>query len=242
VGDSTAAATGLGLQQWARETGAAAVDVVSGPGCAFEQSGVAVIRDGWERSAPPACLELLASARTVAARHPPDAVIVLIGSIQLADWRVGAAPVQAIGDPGFDARYSGTASSALSTLESLGAPVLWATLPVPAWEPSKQFTGYEPPGSGPLTINDAGRTARLNHLNRNLVGAHPLVRLFPYADLLIGPGGQVSNDLRPDGMHLDPDLVPELMQDRMEEALRAAYRDVVRARPEIALPGSPWSS
>ncbi len=235
VGDSTAAATGQGLQVWAEQTREAVVDVVAGPGCTFEQSGVAILRDGWEQAPRPACVDLLRTARRVAGERQPDAVLLLIGSLQLADWRFGAGPTQSLGDLGFEARYLEAAAAGLAVLEGLGAPVLWATLPVPAWDPAQQF-GVEPPGSGPLTINDAARTRRLNELNAVLVGAHPLVRLVPYAELLARPDGTISERLRPDGMHLAPDQVPGLMAGGFEAALRAAYLDVLDVRPDLAPP------
>jgi hypothetical protein len=236
VGDSTAATTGAGMQRWAAQTGRALVDVVMAPGCAFEQTGVAILRDGWEQTPRPACLSLLETARTVAAEHPPDAVIVFIGSIQLADWRLPDGSVRAVGDPVFEQRYQVAADAALASLESIGAPVLWATVPVPSWDPSKQ--GFTPPGSGPLTINDAGRAARLNSLNRALARVgHPLVRLAPYAELISEPDGSVDPSLRPDGMHLAEDQVPGLMAGGLERLLRDAYRSVLTVQPDAQLAG-----
>jgi hypothetical protein len=243
VGDSTAAAAGYGMQRWAEQTGRVAVDVVSGPACAFEQTGVTVFRDGWEVPVRPACLALLDTARDVARRHPPDAVIVFIGSAQVADWRLGGAPTtEWMGQPAFDARYVKSANAALAALEALGAPVLWNTVPVSSWDPTMQNHGQEPPGSGALTINDAVRTARLNELNATLVQAHPLLRLVPYAELISEPDGSVDPHLRPDGLHLDPAIVPGLMGDGLEARLRDAYRSVLRARPALGLDGTTvWS-
>jgi hypothetical protein len=244
VGDSTAASVGYGLQRWAEQTGRAAVDIVSGPACAFEQTGVTVFRDGWEVPVRPACLALLATARDVAEQHPPDAVIVFIGSTQVADWRLDGSPTtESIGQPVYDARYVRSANAALASLEALGAPVLWNTVPVPSWDPALQNHGQEPPGAGPITMNDAVRTRRLNELNATIVPAHPLVRLVPYAELVSEPDGGVDPHLRPDGLHLDPAVVPGLMADGLEALFRDAYRSVLDARPALGLAGSTaWSA
>jgi hypothetical protein len=238
VGDSTAAATGLGLQQWAADSGLAAVDVVSGPGCAFSQDGVAIMREGWTRPPGPACTGLLDAARAQASKSQPDVIVVFIGSIQIADWLyTGDTQVRAIGDPVFDARYVQAANDGLARLESLGAPVLLATLPVPNWDPTVQFPGATFPGTGPLTINDAGRAHLLDAVNRELMPSHAATRLFAYAELISEPDGSVSTKLRPDGMHLDPAEVPGLMRDGLEALLRDAYREVVRAHPSTVRPG-----
>ena len=243
VGDSTAVSTGLGLQSWAAETGRASVDVVGGPGCAFEQTGVSVLRPGWERPTQPACLELLQTARSTAVERPPDAVLVFIGSIQLADWRYADGPTLHVGEEAFDVRYTAAANAALVELEALGVPVLWATLPVPNWEPSKQFAGWNPPGSGPLTINSSSRTALLNELNRRLVGRHPLVRLVPFAELISRPDGTVDERVRPDGLHVAPEAVPGLMVGGLEDLLRTSYSAVTAAIPSAAPKGVvTWST
>jgi hypothetical protein len=238
VGDSTAGYTGDGLQKWAAESGLAAVDIVTGPGCAFSQAGVAVLREGWTMTPTPACLSLLDAASDLAERTSPDVVVVFIGSIQIADWLyAGETETTAIGEPAFDARYDAATHAALQRLEGLGAPVLLATLPVPAWDPAVQFPGGTFPGSGPLSMNDAGRTRLLNDRNRALVASHPRTRMVAYAEMISNPDGSVSRDLRPDGMHVVPEAVPGLMRAGLEATLRDAYRDVVRAQPAAARPG-----
>jgi hypothetical protein len=181
---------------------------------------------------------LVTAVRDQATRSAPDAIVVFIGNIQIADWIFeGASDATAIGEVGFDARYDAAGHDALAQLEATGAPVLLATLPTPAWDATAQFAPAPVPGAGPLTINDAARARRLNDRNRALLPRHPGSRLVPYAELITGPDGSISRELRPDGMHLDPDEIPALMRAGLETILRDAYREVIRANPAAARPG-----
>jgi peptidoglycan/LPS O-acetylase OafA/YrhL/SAM-dependent methyltransferase len=238
VGDSTGVANGIGLQSWAAEHGLASVDYVAAHSCSFSQDGVVILREGWAQTPPPACTTLLDTARAHAMESPPDVIVVFIGTTQIGDWLyTGDTEVSSVGEPAFDARYLDAARAALERLEELGAPVLLATLPVPSWDPTVSWPGVALPGSGPMTINDAGRTHLLNDLNARLASTLGRTRMVPYAELITGSDGSVSDELRPDGVHLDPDRLPGLMRDGLEDLLREAYRDVVRAQPGTALPG-----
>jgi hypothetical protein len=215
------------MQQWATATRAASVDVVMASACTFKSDGVAIVRSGWVWTPTEECRRLLATARQVAATQHPDALLVFIGSFQLADWQAPGDPVpRAVGDPTFDASYMAAAHDALTELETLGVPVLLATLPTPAWDPTAQWDAATIPGEGPVTMNDAGRARRFNDLNASVVASHPLVRLVPYAEFISEPDGSVSNALRPDGLHVNPASLAALMPRGLEAIFRDGYRSV----------------
>jgi peptidoglycan/LPS O-acetylase OafA/YrhL len=236
VGDSTALATGEGMQRWAAESGRAIVDVVGHYGCTFLQDGRLRVRDGWTQTVSPQCLSLLDVVEETAAATRPDAVVLFLGVIQLSDWDLDDDGTwRTFGDPVFDARYVAAVGAALDRLAALGVPILWADHPTPDWDP--ETTGPLP-GAGEPVINDPARLPRMNVLTDAAVAGRPSVRIVPYARHLAGPDGRIPTDVRPDGLHVAAAAVPGVMAAGFESELAAAYR-------ALAAPGAPrtaWSA
>jgi hypothetical protein len=242
-GDSTAGVVGAGLRSWAQETGRADIEVVGDGGCALAQEGLAVLRRGWTQPASHGCTILIPYTVQTAASFSPDLILLLVGSGQLSDWLLpGAAEPTGIGQPDFDRRYTAAATAALQALGRLGIPILFPTTPVPSWNPTLQTGNPNIPGTGPITMNDAARTRRLNELTAQVVSSQPLAEMVPYAERLGGADHPVDAAVRPDGVHLKQELVPGIMQGGLEADLEAAYRRVV-ARVAGAGRGAPhvWS-
>jgi hypothetical protein len=238
VGDSTALVNGAAMQEWGARTGRVEVDVVGAPACSFFQEGDIVYREGWQEAPSPACLNLLDRIEDVAADRRPDAVVLFIGSAQLADRVVpGTSTRTAMGDPAFDAAYDSAAGAALARLAALGPPVLWATVPTPAWVPEMTVPNTDLPGDGPVTMNDAGRAARLRELDAPLAAAYG-IEVVPYAEHLTRPDGTVDPRLRPDGLHLAVDAVHEAMDTWLEAELRAAFN---RAAGDADVRATRWT-
>jgi len=227
VGESTAGATGTGIQTWGRQTGRAEVEFVASGGCALQQDGLARLRAGWTEQATAACLNLISDAIAAANRTKPDLVMLFIGSGQLNDWVLpGKTEAEAtfIGEPAFDQMYSATAAGVLRRLASLGVPVLFTTTPIPNWDPVVQTGNPIVPGTGPIKMNDAGRARRLNDLTASVVRGISLAEMVPYAERISAPNGSVDPAIRPDGLHLRPDAVPAIMNKGLEADMRAAYQ------------------
>jgi hypothetical protein len=146
-----------------------------------------------------------------------------------------------MGDPVLDGRYTQEAETDLRALDELGIPILFADTPVPDWDPSAGPSGGPYPGTGPVTMNNAVRAARLNEIHRTLIGSHALLRALPYVRLISNPDGSIDEKRRPDGLHLTSDAVGELMDDGFEAAMRSAYRQVVGATPVPEARRNSWT-
>jgi len=227
VGESTAGATGTGIKTWGRQTGRAEVEMVAAGGCALQEDGLARLRDGWTQPATAACRNLIPDALAAASRSKPDLVMLFFGSGQLSDWILpGRTEAEAthIGAPSFDQLYSSTTANVLSRLAGLGIPVLFTTTPIPTWDPVVQTGNPIVPGTGPIKMNDPGRTRRLNDLTNSVVRGISLAEMVPYAERISRPDGSVDTSIRPDGLHLRPEVVPAIMNNGLEADMRIAYQ------------------
>ncbi len=244
VGESTAGATGKGIKAWGQQTGRAEVEILGAGGCALQQEGLAVLRTGWTQAASSSCLNLISGAVDTANRSKPDLIMLFMGSGQLSDWILpGGTEASAthIGVPAFDQLYSSATASSLRRLGALGIPLLFTTTPVPAWDPAVQTGNPNVPGTGPIKMNDAGRTRRLNDLTASVVRGIPLAEMVPYAER-IAPSGVVDPRIRPDGVHLRPEVVPGLMNKGLEGDMRNAYRRVTsRVKTSARNGASSWT-
>jgi hypothetical protein len=239
AGESTAGATGGGIRSWGQKNGRAKVEVVGSNACALQQDGVAILRDGWTQPRNGACLQLIDFTVDAARRQQADLIVLFIGSNQLSDWLLpGQTVANHIGEPAFDQLYTNAATAALRKLGSLGIPVLFTTTPVPAWDPAIQTGNPDVPGTGPIKMNDAGRTRRLNELTAAVVGGLPLTAMAPYAERISNPDGSVPASIRPDGVHLRQDAVAGIMDRGLEADLRTSYRQAVARVPSAARAGA----
>ena len=237
VGDSTAAANGAGLEAWGQATGRLQVVTVSEPGCGIIPGTKFTIREGYDFE-PQRCEQLFPKAATAARDLDADAIVVFIGSSQLADWYYdGLIGPDHIGEPVVDARYQQRLQLVLGQLAAAGRPVLWATVPLPMWDLTvfSQMIGQPVPGKGPITLNDPLRTVRLNELNGIGVPQSPIATLWPYAARLAGPDGTVSKRLRPDGLHLSAAGVEQVAAAWMFDVLGRSYRTVEARGQSVGL-------
>jgi peptidoglycan/LPS O-acetylase OafA/YrhL len=233
AGDSTAGAWGAGMQQWGAAHGFASVDRSGGPGCVLFAPGKAYLRPGWVYTPTPGCAGLTDLVISDAKQSQPDAMVLIIGSMQMADWvEQDGAPAFSLGDPSYDARYRAAFSQALDRFTAeLRIPILVATIPTPDWQPTNA------PGEGPMTANNPARTRRLNEINRSVVQSHPGTRMVDFAGYVSLPDGHVDPALHPDGLHIDPNLVPGIMDRGLADEMRAAYRSVLSANAVPRRPG-----
>jgi peptidoglycan/LPS O-acetylase OafA/YrhL len=230
VGDSTAGTNGEGLQQWGVSTGRLEVTTVSGSGCGPLLGERFKVREGYE-FVPHGCDVLFATAARTAKEAAADAVVVFIGSAQLADWEYADLDGwRHIGEAVIDARYAEAIDQAVATLEQAGVPILWADTPTPEWDLAvfgEQMGGAEPPGSGPVTLNDPDRATRLNEMDRSTMPAHPMGVVWPYTAQLTGPDGHIDKSVRPDRLHVSPEAMATIADRSLFDALGDAYRTVV---------------
>ena len=233
VGDSTAGTFGEGLQSWGLESERAEVTVVSSVGCAPLLGERFRVRDGYEFE-PEGCEDLLPTAVELAGATDADAIVVLLGSSQLADWRYdGEDDWRGIDEPEIAEAYRAALAEDLDTLAAAGLPILWADVPTPDWDVDAfgEQLGTPLPGSGRVTLNDRARAERLNDLDAEVVAAHPLAVVWSLRALVERPDGTVAPSLRPDGLHVAPEEVPGLAEAGLFTVLEQAYAEVLERRP-----------
>ena len=227
VGDSTAAANGAGLLEWGADTGRLEVTTVSGPGCSTYTGTRFRVREGYTFT-PKGCDRLFATAVDQTRQVDADAIVVFIGSSQLADWEFpGLQGWRHLGEAAVDEEYASRLREAAATLASAGVPVLWADVPRPEWDLDEfgALLGGAVPGSGPISLNDPARSARLAELDAAGLRTAPLVARWPYAAMVTQL--EATREVRPDGLHVSPEGMAALAESGVFEALGAAYRSVL---------------
>ncbi|MEO7555635.1 MAG: acyltransferase family protein, partial [Acidimicrobiales bacterium] len=230
AGDSTSGTTGVGIQQWGLRTGRLSAEIAGNGGCALLEDGVAVLREQW--LAPPiaGCELIVPYAVDAIRRNQADALIFFIGSNQMSDWlRPGSNTPVALGDPTYDALYSAKLASVLDGLAPLGIPVLFTSTPTPNWDPS--YDGFDTPGVGPITMNNATRAQRYNDLTRAVVARYPFAAIVPYAERVARPDGSIDPAIRPDGLHILSAAIPAIMDAGLESDMASAYVRALAGTP-----------
>jgi peptidoglycan/LPS O-acetylase OafA/YrhL len=244
VGDSTARANGLGLAAWGAKNGLLQVDVASDSGCTIVPGDRVKLREGVEYAAPH-CDHVFDLAMGQA--PAVDAVVVFIGSSQLADRQYFGDPRwRSVDDPQVAAAYTPALQTLLDRFRATGKPVLYADLPVPNWDLDSFFRdlGSPPLGSGPTTLNSAARTTVLNGLDAAVLSTRPDTRRVPYAELLAAREAALGRPLRGDGLHLDDASVADLADHGLVAALQSAYLAITSDPSSgiVAVPGTTWST
>ncbi|MGK2947058.1 MAG: acyltransferase family protein [Acidimicrobiales bacterium] len=243
VGDSTAAANGAGLSDWGARTGRLEVATVSGPGCSTYTGTRFRVREGYTFT-PKGCDRLFAAAADEAQRIGADAIVVFIGSSQLADWEFpGLEGWRHVGEPAVDTEYAERLRTAAATLSAAEVPVLWADVPRPEWDLDEfgGLLGNAVPGSGPVSLNDPVRWARLEELDEAGLRSLPPVARWPYAAVVAEL--EASQEVRPDGLHVSPEGMGALADGGVFDAMGAAYRAVLAGGSVAPRTGAPvtWS-
>lgn len=227
VGDSTAGATGAGIQQAGAERGDAEVHVLDQPGCTVLRQDIAKLREGYEFRSP--CQDIVGQAIRAAADVRPDVIVVFLGSAQLADARHGDDVWRSLLEPAVETAYRAALADAVSRLAATGIPVLWADVPQPEWDLDAfgEMMGSPAPGYGEATTNDPARTQAIERIDREALAGHPTVARWSYAAALAGADGRIDPDVRPDGLHVGRDAAVAVARDRLLDLLADAYRAVL---------------
>ena len=229
VGDSTAAVTGAALQEVAASDSLAEVFVLHQPGCALHQFDEAKVRAGYLYRSP--CEDIVGEALKAIPSVDPDAIVVFVGSAQLFDSRYdGSREYIPFLDHRVTTPYRAAVSDAVRRLSATGRPVLWADLPTPAWdlEVFGEMLGGPMPGEGEVTSNDPARASMLNEIDAETIEATRGAIRWGYTAAITSPDGTIDDDVRPDGLHLDPEHARRLARSAFFPALEDAYRTVYR--------------
>lgn len=232
IGDSTAGVNGRAMASVGAELGIAAVTVANAPACAVLPGDRLLVRSGFWFDTP--CRGDFADrVRPVVEQADADAVVVFLGSAQVGLWDYGGPDAEGLDSPVVLQRYVRSLRRTLAGLDGLGIPVLWADVPLPAWD-LKAFgeeTKTVPNGSGPVTLNDEKRWRLLDSADDAALATSDNVVRWEFVESLEGPSGQVDYDLFFDGLHLHDDAAAQLARDAWLPSIVSAYAAHPLARP-----------
>ena len=204
VGDSATMYVGGGLVRWSQETGLIQVNIYAQLGCGIGRGGTRLNYnqpvDRQDEDIPDRCEGWAVDWPLQFGEFQPDVVLVGTGLWDVTGRKPqGEATYRIPGDPTYDAYLAGELLEATRTAASTGATVLWLDTPPFDWGRERV-----PPTTFPAS--DPARVDRLNEIIRAVVAQVPDSGVLAYRSHLdTYPGGVMSPDLRPDGLHLDLD-------------------------------------
>jgi hypothetical protein len=211
AGDSTARATAAGLLTWAAENpDLAQVEVVGAPGCGFLRGGER--REGGFRQPPEGCAKWLGEElpdRVSETR--PDVVMMMVTTWDVVDHRWEDGRELTPLDPEFQQRLGDDYTAIIEQLLGAGAgSIAWVDPPVPNVWWGGQGTGQE----------DPDRHAVVRAVVAGVAAAHPDdVGVIDLVGWLEGAGLTDDRDVRPDGVHFDPDAALAIAEQFLGERL-----------------------
>jgi lysophospholipase L1-like esterase len=221
-GDSTATAMSLGLAQWAQATG----NLEFGPGMTELGCGIIIegeIRYGTRAGDPSGRCEAKDERYTEAAAQL-DLAIVQYGPWDVADHVLpGVDGWRTVGDPTYDAALIDEALRLIDLLTADGAVVLWVQPPL-----VRLGTVDGRPPAEPFPTSDPDRMHRFREIGEELAEARPdTVRLVDLAGWMADlPGGELTPDLRPDGVHFTQEAALFAADEFIGPAIEDAWDEV----------------
>lgn len=222
-GDSTALLMGIGMVQYAAESGTI-----------FGQKGDAALGCGVSRFTSrrvdtvfgyaPECDQWPTRWKTIVDQQKPDVVQLVTGAWETTDAKIpGATDFSALGDPAVDAFVKSEILAAVDVLGSSGALVLLVLWPAPSQFVSEGAT------EGVRNKADPARWNRLHELMRQVAEERSAnVRILDLASYL----GERAEDpgLRPDGVHIREDIVKALYAEWIGPETIRLWSDFWRAQ------------
>ena len=203
-GDSIAATTGLGLVQWANDTGAfTPVASVTVPGCTLVAEGSRWNGDQ-EIPVSPGC-DWHRSWPATVAESKPDVAVIAMGGLDGLPWTLpGVEGRVNLGDPVVDQRVRAQIDAVNDMMLAAGVLPVWLTLPPPVGE-----------------NGTAEHLARFNQIIEDAAARSERIHVLDLSHLIDAWPRSVDEERRSDGTHLDPDasrwvaetwLGPQLVQ------------------------------
>jgi hypothetical protein len=211
AGDSTAGATAAGLLTWAAEKPELAqVEVVGAPGCGFLRGGER--RENGFRPPPDACASWLGDELpTRVAATQPDVVMLMVTTWDVVDHRWDDGRELTPLDPEFQQRLGDDYGAVTVELLELGAgSIAWVAPPVPNVWWGGEGTGQQ----------DPARHAVVRDVIERLAASNPAdVGVVDLAGWLDEAGLTDDHDVRPDGVHFDPEAALSVAEQFLGERL-----------------------
>ncbi len=187
-GDSIAATTGLGLVQWANDTGAfIPVASVTVPGCTLVAEGSRWNGDQ-EIPVSPGC-DWRRSWPATVADSKPDVAVIAMGGLDGLPWTLpGVEGRVNLGDPVVDQRVRAQIDAVNDMMLAAGVMPVWLTLPPPVGE-----------------NGTAEHLARFNQIIEDAADRSARIHVLDLSHLIDAWPRSLDEERRSDGTHLDPD-------------------------------------
>jgi peptidoglycan/LPS O-acetylase OafA/YrhL len=194
VGDSAALTLGNGLERWAGENGSMKVWNAGKLGCSVGRGGL-LQYVGQIRTTYDYCDWSTTFVPDVAGIQP-HVVVALFGTWDVVDRQLPDDPEwRTFGDPIYDAYLRSEISSAMDTLTTGGAELVWLTHPYIR-------VGVTEGLPGPFPEEDPDRMDRLNSMVRQIAASKQRVKVVDLvAHMKTLPEGDLDLTDRPDGIH-----------------------------------------
>jgi peptidoglycan/LPS O-acetylase OafA/YrhL/lysophospholipase L1-like esterase len=198
VGDSFAESVAVGLQRFGVAQGSMAVMNRGVPNCPFARTGstrgLNITRD-----IPDYCAERDASLEAALADFDPDVVLLTGGFWDVTDRRPDNFPgYTTVGDPTYDQFLTEELQHLTQLVSNGGARVVWTNSPY--WDPVKTPGFFM--GKPPYIEADPARADAFNAILAAAIGGRADTTIVDIQAWLAGqPGGPISKETRPDGVH-----------------------------------------
>ncbi|MDQ7993712.1 MAG: acyltransferase, partial [Propionicimonas sp.] len=217
-GDSTALLLGIGMADWADETGELTnLGSDTEFGCAVPR--VAESRFDVDIEPTDSCTDWEQTRPEAVGYFRPQIAQVVTGTWEVADIRLpGSREFSALGDPEVDRFVTAELTAAADTLSAEGAMVLFVLWPrIGEWSLPGKEAAYRRQA-------DPERMARLHEIQRSIAAARPdSVRVLDLAGWL---GDRVNEEsLRPDGTHVSEEDMAELYREGLGAETVRIYQD-----------------
>ncbi|MEL6890368.1 MAG: acyltransferase family protein [Actinomycetota bacterium] len=215
AGDSTAAAIGAGLSQWAVEQPAfAQVETRSAPGCGLLRGGEFLVGDDWSRYEPGCEAYFHDALPDDVAALAADVVVLVTTSWDVLDRRwPDDGIVDAVGtDEVFDRVVDDFAALTDRLLAAGAGQVVWLEMPMP----DAHWGGHR--GVDVRDRHDALRAA----MAWVAATAPDSVSVVDLADWFTAAGLDDDRDARPDGVHFAPDVSVQIADEALIDPILRA--------------------
>jgi len=197
LGDSAAYTLGGGLEKWGRTTGLEQVWDAGKLGCSVGRGGM--IRYLGEARAVHDYCDWTSDFPQQLAPVKPHVIMVMFGTWDVVDRQIpGDDQWRHIGDPVYDNFLRSEISSAIDTMTSTGATVVWFTHPYIEAGVREGLAENAPE-------NDSARMDMLNDMVREVIAVKSRAVLVDLqAHMRSTPEGEMNLTERPDGIHWTP--------------------------------------
>ena len=220
VGDSTGLLFGFGMNTWGQADGRAVVYDAAFLSCPVAPGGID--RRHVDDAPVPItdyCNSLPGLWPKAIASFDPDVIIVMSGASNTSERELdGDTRFRTLGDPVWDAYFWKEMNARTDTLERAGVPILWFDMPLLQRDGGAAYGRFD-------DSSRPERIARYNEFIARLDAERPSVTRFPWAERFNAMSTAEFMRWTPDGVHVDAENMPALLDAWLWPELKHFYRE-----------------